>query len=458
MSDVKAPSELGTRDVKSLLWKFSLPAIVAMLVGVLYNVVDRIFIGHVVGADGIAGISISTPLWFIIMSFAMLIGIGGNALFSIKLGEHKLDEAKKILGNSITLFIIISGIITLISIVFIDKILLTIGVSEKIMPYAHDYAFIILLGTIFQMLSLGVNNFIRAAGHPKKAMITMIIGAALNIILDYFMVVKWNMGMKGAAWATVISMMVSTVFVLYHFYAPHAHIKPRRDDLKLHFSLVEKIVLMGMPTFLAHISLSVYNFVLNTSLLRYGGDMAISTIGIIQSVMNFVYMPLFGVVQGQQPVVGYNYGAHKYNRVRQTYKYALNAVTIFLLIMTLVVQVFARQMVMIFNNSNEALIEMSTYALRLSNIFMVFIGQAILGGTFLRDVGQSKTSTALILSRILVMLIIPLLILPRFYGLDGVWLSLGFSDLGGGVVSFIFIRRFFKKLKIKEKELAKVTA
>ncbi len=302
---------LGSENIGRLLLRFSLPAITGMLVQALYNVVDRIFIGNGVGTIGITGITVCFPIMVIFMAFGMLIGIGGTSLFSIKLGEQKRDDAEIILSNSCLLLFIISFALTAGSYIFIEPILRGFGASEDALPYALAYLKIILLGVPLQALGYGLNNFIRAEGSPSIAMFTMIIGAVLNAILDPVFIFVLDMGIQGAALATVIAQCISCIWVVRFFFTDRALLKIRFSLMKPVWPLVRGIIAIGMAPFAMQLTMSLIVAIFNRSLLEYGGDTAISALGVIHSFTMFIIMPVIGVNQGAQPITGYNYVTKK---------------------------------------------------------------------------------------------------------------------------------------------------
>lgn len=308
---------LGTQPIINLLMKFSIPAIVGMLVNALYNIVDRIFIGRVVGGVAIGGIYLGMPLMLIILAFGMLVGIGGNTLVSIRLGEKKQDEANQIASNSLTLLFIIGIMLSILGLIFLEPLLRLFGASASNMGYAMDYLRIILLGATFNIVGFGMNNFIRGEGNPKIAMFTMLIGALLNIILDYIFILIFQMGIQGAAWATIISQFVSASWVLYYFYSKKSVLSIQRRYLKIKASIVKKIFTNGLPPFSMQLAASMVTALYNTNLQTYGGDFATSSMGVINSLSMVILMPAFGINQGAQPILGYNYGAAQYDRVKK---------------------------------------------------------------------------------------------------------------------------------------------
>jgi len=443
--------QLGEMKVSKLLIKFSIPAIVGMLVNALYNVVDRIFIGNGIGYEGIAGITISFPVMLIMMAFSMLIGIGANSLVSIRLGENKKEESEGILGNALSLLIIISLSITVIGIATINPLLKLLGASEKVLPYAKDYLQIILLGATFQAIGMGMNNFIRSEGNPKIAMYTMLIGAAVNTILDPIFIFGFHWGMKGAAIATIIAQAVSAVWVIMYFLGKKSLLKIHSKNLRLKLSVVSEIIALGAAPFAMQLAASVQNLIMNTSLATYGGDIAISGMGVVNSIVTLMIMPVFGINQGVQPIIGYNYGAKKYDRVKEAYKLAVIFATVIITTGWLATRLFPVQFVSMFNSEDKELISFGTFAIKRFMLFFPIIGFQIVSSNYFQAVGKPKHSAFLALSRQVLILIPALLILPRFFGLEGVLSAGPLSDLTSAVVTGIFIFLEMKKLDDRHK-------
>lgn len=296
--------EMEVGKISKLLFKFSLPAIVGLLVNALYNVVDSAFVGRGVGDLALAGITVSLPIMTTFMACVMLIGMGATSLISIRLGERKGEEAEKIVGNALVLFIIIGLVLTVLGLIFLEPILTLFGASPDVLPYSIDYMRIILLGSVFMAIGLGMNNFIRAEGNPKIAMNTMLIGAITNIILDYIFIFIFNWGIKGAAFATILSYTVTSTWVIYHFIAGNSKLKIRKENLKLNKVIVREISILGFPTFAMQITGSVQHLILNKSLAHYGGDMVLAAIGIIMSVSTLLVMPAMGIFFKFLPLIG----------------------------------------------------------------------------------------------------------------------------------------------------------
>jgi len=318
---------MAKQNIGSLLWKFSLPAIVGMLVNALYNIIDRIFVGRGVGSLAIAATTVAFPLMLILMAFSMLIGIGATALISIRLGEQKKEEAEKIIGNALGMLIILPLIIAIVYLLFSDPILIMFGASPEVLPYARDFTHIIMLGSVLGSLGMGMNNFIRAEGNPQLAMKTQLVGTLVNVVLNYIFIFKMGFGIKGSALATIAGQMVTAIWVLSYFFSGRSLVKIRLRNLKPQVPILASIVAIGFAPFAMQLANSVQNLILNKSLFAYGGDMALSTVGIIMSISTLLFMPVAGVSQGAQPIIGYNYGAKQYGRVKETLKKAVIAST-----------------------------------------------------------------------------------------------------------------------------------
>lgn len=438
--------QLGEMKILNLLVKFSIPAIIGMLVNALYNVVDRIYIGNGVGSLGIGGTTIAFPVMLIIMAFSMLIGIGANSLVSIRLGENKKEEAEVIFGNAVSLLVLISLFITVTGLAVLNPMLKVMGASEQIMPYARDYLQIILIGSIFQSTGMGVNNFIRSEGNPKIAMLTMLIGAIINSILDPIFIFVFDMGMRGAASATVLSQFVSSAWVFWYFLGGKSLLKLHFKNLKLKPSVVAGILSLGAAPFAMQLAASVQNLILNTSLGVYGGDIAISGMGIVNSIVTLMIMPLFGINQGSQPIIGYNYGARKYDRVKEAYKLAVIGATAIVIVGWIFTRVCPRQLVYLFNSKDTELINFGTMALRRFMMFLPIIGFQIVSSNYFQAVGKPRHSALLGLSRQVLILIPALLILPKFFGLNGVISAGPLADLVSSIITGVFIFIEMRKL------------
>ncbi|NME82308.1 MATE family efflux transporter [Clostridium sp. SM-530-WT-3G] len=438
---------LGEEKISKLLLEFSIPAIIGMLVNTLYNIIDRIFIGHipVVGNLAIAGVGITMPLMTIIMAFGMLIGIGTATRVSINLGQHNREKAEEHLGNAFTLIIIISILLTVFGLVFMDKILFAFGASENTILYAEQYIEIIFAGCIFNLVGFGLNHSIRSDGSPKVAMLSMIIGAITNIILDPILIFIFNLGVRGGAIATVISQFVSAIWVIYYFTKGKSILKIKRKYLKLNKLIVLSIFSIGVSPFSMQIANCAVQIVANNSLQTYGGDLAVAAMTVINSLAMVFLMPIFGINQGMQPIVGYNFGAKQYNRVRETVTYCVIAATTVVTIGFLVIQFFPDKMIMAFNNDPN-LINIGVNGIRIFLCMLPFIGGQIVITNYFQSIGKVKISMFLSLLRQVILLIPCLIILPTFKGLDGIWLAGATSDFISVIITVLVYRKMSKEL------------
>lgn len=441
---------LGEEAVGKLLIRFSIPAIVGMMVNALYNIVDRIFIGKDMGSIGIGAIFVGSPVALILMAFGMLIGIGGNSLSSIRLGQNRKDEAESILGNAFTLLVIISLILTISGLIFIEPLLRLFGASKDILPHSVAYLSIILIGAPFQSVGFGLNNFIRGEGNPKIAMNTMLIGAILNIILDYIFIFKFNMGIKGAAWATIISQAVSAAWVINYFSGNRSMLKLRKKNLALKTDIVKDILSIGFAPFSMQLAASMVTAILNNTLSTYGGDVAISSMGVIHSITMLILMPVFGINQGAQPIIGFNYGAQQYDRVTDALKKAIIAATSVVGLGFILTQTMPAQLFKLFLNEGDDIVnilEVGTRGLRIYLALLPIVGFQIVSSNYFQATGKPRQAALLSLSRQVLVLIPALIILPRFFELTGVWAAGPVSDLVASTLTAIFLVGDFKNLK-----------
>jgi putative MATE family efflux protein len=437
---------LGEKSISKLLWDYSAPAITGMMVNALYNIVDSIFVGHGVGAIGLAAVTVAFPIMLILMAFGMLIGIGATTLISIRIGEQKKEEAEKILGNAFILVIILTIMMTLLFELFLDTILVSLGAEPDVLPYARDFTHIIIMGSVFMLTGFGLNNIIRAEGHPKTAMMTMIISAVLNTILNPLFIFVLGLGIQGSALATVLSQAVSAVWVFRHFMSGHSLLKLRVSNLVLNKTIVINILTMGSSAFFMQIAASVVAGVFNFTLQSYGGQMAIAAMGVVNRVSMLILMPLFGISQGVQPIIGYNYGARNYNRVIEALKQGMIAATVISIIGFIIIEFFDIYIIRLFNTEPE-LIALGAVGLRIYLFMLPIIGFQVVGSALFQAIGKPTQSLLLSMSRQLIILIPVVLILPRYMGLQGVWLAGPIADLGSSIITGVLVFTELKNLK-----------
>lgn len=444
---------LGTEPIGKLLLRYSLPAIIGMMVNGLYNVVDRVFIGNMpgVGPLAITGLGVTMPVMTIILAFGMLIGIGAATNISIKLGQGKKDEAEKLIGNSITLSVIVGLIIMAIGLLFGDQILKLFGASEDSLEYAKAYINIILIGTVFNLIGFVFNSTIRGDGNPKLSAKIMVVGCLLNIILDAVFIFVVNMGIGGAALATIISQFITAIWGLSYYIKGKSNLKLNKSNLKLDKSLVYTIIVIGAAPFAMQIAASGVQVISNNALRTYGGDLAIGAMATINSIIMMVGLPIVGISQGAQPIIGFNYGCKKYDRVEQTLKLATIASTIGLTIGWVVVQLYPEPIVSMFNRDSE-LLNISVDGIRKYLFMMPLIGMSMIGSNYIQSIGNAKQSMFLGLLRQVILLVPMMLILPKFLGLDGVWFSQPVADVISFIITFIVVNKEVKSHKDKDIE------
>lgn len=431
--------QLGEEKIWKLLLDFSVPAIVGMLVNALYNIVDRIFVGRGVGRLAIAGITIGFPLMIILMAFTLLVGLGATALISIRLGEGRKEEANHIMANALVLLIIIMLGLTVFGLIFLEPILKIFGASADVMPYAKDYMRIILMGATFHGIGFGINNIIRAEGNPNIAMLTMLIGAVLNTILDPIFIFIFKWGVQGAAIATVISQAVSSIWVLAYFFNGKGTLKVRKENLSLKKDVVLGIFSIGFAPFMMQLAASTVAAILNSQLKTFGGDIAISAMGIVNSISTIILMPIFGINQGSQPIIGFNYGAGQYDRVKRAFKYASMAATSLVILWYGIINLFPMGLVSLFAKGDSDLIDLGVNGLKIFFAVLPIIGFQIVSTIYFQAVGKPKQAAILSVSRQVLFLIPALLILPRYFGLNGVWAATPVSDVLSSVMTGIWV-------------------
>lgn len=446
-------NQLETAPIGKLLLKYSIPAIIGMLVNALYNVVDRIFIGNIpnVGSLAITGVGVTMPISTIILAFSMLIGTGATAQISIKLGQGKKEEASKVVGNAITLGVILAVILTIVGLAFGNSILLKFGASEGTLPYAKAYINIILMGTIFSILGFIMCNTIRSDGNPKLSATIMVLGCLTNIVLDWLFIFGFNLGIQGAAIATVISQMLTTVVGLGYYITGKSNIKFKKESLKIDKKIVIAIVSIGVAPFSMQIAASLVQVISNNALKTYGSDLAIGAMTTISSVSLMCLMPIFGLNQGAQPIIGYNYGAKKKERYKKAYLLSLKVATIILILAFIIIQAFPTAIIGFFNKDPE-LMSISIKGIRIYLLMLPIIGISITGSNYMQSIGKAKKAMFLSLLRQVILLIPLILILPKLWGVDGIWVAQPVSDVIATLVTGFMLVREFKEVEKEEKE------
>lgn len=447
--------QLGEDSIGRLLVKFSVPAIIGMLVNALYNIVDRIFVGHGVGSTAIDGIGIAFPIMIIIMAFGMLVGIGATALISIRLGQRKKDEAEHILSNAFILLIIVSILLTAGGLIFLDPILRFFGAEGVVFNYAKQYIIIILIGTLAQNLAFGLNNIIRADGKPIIAMSTMLIGAFINTILNPLFIFVMHFGIRGSALSTIISQTISAVWVVSYFFSSRSMLKIKKAYMSLNKEIVKGIFSIGLSPFLMQIAASAVTILLNHNLLKYGGDVAVGAMSVINSISMLILMPIFGINQGVQPIIGFNYGAEKFARVKKALKIAIFAATCITVFGFVIIELLPQQIISAFNSADRNFMIVGSHGLRIFLSMLPIIGFQIVSSNYFQAVGKPKYAIFLALVRQVIVLIPLIIILPAVYHLNGVWIAGPASDFIASVLTAVLLFREMIHLGNKHEETMK---
>ena len=449
---------LGTADVKGLIIKFSIPTIISFLINSIYNIVDQIFIGRGVGLNGIAATNIAFPLVIICTAIALLLGIGSASNISLNLGAGNKERAEKIAGTGIILMIIFGIALAVISLIFLDPLLKMFGATDDLMDNARIYTRIIAIGLPFQLLSTGLCQLIRVDGSPAYSMICMIAGAVINTILDPIFIFIFNMGIAGAALATIISQFVSTILAIIYIAKGFKHLSVKKEMYRINGEFTKIIFALGMSSFFNQIAMTVVQIVMNNSLKYYGelsiygSEIPIASVGAMSKINMLFIGFTIGIAQGCQPINGYNYGAKNYSRVKETLKYALISATIISILAFLGFQLFTRQIISVFGEGTELYIEFSEAYLRIF-MFLTFLnGIQPVTANYFTATGRAKIGMFISLTRQIIFLLPLLLILPIFFGIDGILYSGPIGDFITAVMTWFFVIKEFKKLDKLENE------
>ena len=444
---------MGSEKITKLLIQFSLPAIIGMLVNALYSIVDRIYIGNIkdVGHFAIAGVGLTFPVTIFVFAFAVLIGLGGATNISLNLGKKQKDEAEHYLGNAICFGTIISTIIGILVIIFMEGLVDKLGGSENTSKYTIEYLRIVAIGFPATIVGYVANAGIRSDGNPKMSMVTLLIGAIINIVLDPIFIFGMDMGVSGAAWATIISQYISAAWTIYYFRSKFSGLKLYMKDLPLKWERIKNIMAMGSAPFALQLGSSLVNYTFNHTLKIYGGDNSIGAMAIIQAIVIFLAMPIFGINQGLQPILGYNYGAKLYARVREALRKAILGASIICIFDFIVIQFLSKYFIFIFTRE-KALLDIASFGLRINTIMFPIIGFQIISSVYFQAVGKPKLSLFISLSRQIIILIPCIIVMSRLFGLTGIWFAAPTSDFISTVITFILIKREMKILKHLQKE------
>lgn len=432
--------------VTRVMLKYSIPAVVAASVQALYNIVDRIYIGKGLGTEALAGVTLTFPVFILSIAIGVLFGMGSSAVISLKLGEKKKDEAEEVIGTTLFLFFILGCSVAVLGIFFLEPILRLVGATEVTMPYAKSYLSIFLPFMATDFMAMGMNGTIRSEGNPQLAMIISVGGALINIILDPLFLFVFHWGVAGVAWATVLARIITAAVVILHFtLGKSRYLTFHRKDFRMNFPLARKMASIGMaPAFnLATTFAAVFS---NRALVKYGGDLAMGALGAIMSIFMIIQTPIRGVQMGSQPLIGYNYGARLYHRVRQILHRAYLSGVIIALIGLGGVFLFGGNLVSLFSRGDAALIAMGRRGLNLYLAFIPLMAVQMISVTYFQSVGKPLRAIILNMAQSTVFFLIPLWILPPCLGLDGIWWATSLSHLLGGFTGIAYIIPEMRKL------------
>lgn len=453
MAKQNSPLVLGTERIGKLLTQYAIPAIIAMTASSLYNMADSIFIGHGVGPLAISGLALTFPLMNLAAAFGSLVGVGASTLVSVKLGQKDYDGANNVLGNVLILNIVLGIAFTLIFLWFLDPILYFFGASENTISYARDYMQIILLGNVVTHMYLGLNAVLRSSGYPQMAMYATLASVVINCVLNPLFIFGFGWGIRGSAIATVISQVLSLIGQMIHFANPKQILHFRKGIFRLHSEIVKGILYIGMSPFLMNLCSCLIVILINRGLKEYGGDMAIGAYGIVNRIVFLFIMIIMGFNQGMQPIAGYNFGARQYPRVTEVTKltmwWAIGVASFGFLLC----QFFPSMIVRLFTSDAE-LIGAAVYGLHI--VFGVFpiVGFQMVATNFFLSIGMSKKAIFLSLTRQMLFLIPLLIILPRFWGTLGVWVSMPIADTIATVVTALVLANQFRQFKAHREQAA----
>ena len=451
MDNKEATLELGTKPVGKLLMQYALPAMIAMTAASLYNIVDRIFIGQGVGAMAISGLAITFPFMNLTAAFGAGVGVGASTAISVKLGQKDYHTAQNILGNTISLNLIIGIGLSIVCLLFLDPILKFFGASDATLPYAHEYMVIILLGNVVSHMYFGMNALLRAASKPRQAMFATMFTVVMNIILDALFILVFNWGIRGAAIATIVSQLLALMWQFKLFSNKNEILHFKHGIYRLRKKLVEHILAIGISPFLMNVCACIIVIFMNNQFVRFGGDLSVGAYGIANGIAMVFAMFVMGINQGMQPIAGYNYGAQRIDRLLRVLNLSIIAATA-LMVTGWLIAMFLPYFCARMFTTDATLIKMSIKAIRIVMLVFPVIGFQMVVTNFFQCIGKVKVSIFLSLSRQLLILLPLLAVLPMFWGIDGVWYSMPISDFSAAVIAAVVMVAYMRKLKKKHLE------
>jgi putative MATE family efflux protein len=464
MDHVEQTRQLEEQPVGRLLWQFSIPAIAATVINASHSIINRIFVGQTIGEVGIAAVTVTLPVMTIMLAVGMTIGIGSNTLISIRLGEKKNEEAERIVGQALFLFVLMAIGFMVFGLLFQEPLLRFFGTSERVMPYAKEYLSVMVCGAFFHEMSYGVNGFLRSEGKPRIAMMTTLIMAFLNIFFDWLFLYVFRTGIWGAAFATILAQICSTSWIFWHYISGNTLLRWRFKNIRWDSELAHQVFLLGMPPFIMQFIASILQAFQMRQIFFYGdlygiahnikngGDLAVGAFGIVFVVSMMVFLPILGLNQGVQPIVGYNTGARHFDRVARTLKLALGTVLTFTVICSVVLFVFPEILLRPFANveGGSDLLWLGCHATRIFVLMLPAAGVVVVMAGYFQSNGSPKLAIALTLIRLVVLFVPLILILPQYFGLDGVWSATPICDFGSFIFVAVLLRRELKKLRQKQ--------
>ncbi len=450
----QAALSLGTEDIRKLLMRYALPAIIAMTASSLYNMMDSIFIGHGVGAMAIAGLAVTFPFMNLAAAFGSLVGVGASTLVSVKMGQKDLRSAEAVLGNVLVMNIGIGLIFTIVCLLFLDPILYFFGASEETLPYARDYMEVILVGNVITHVYMGLNEVMRASGYPQRAMLATLFAVLINGVFNALFIFVFNMGIRGAALGTICAQLMSLLFVLWHFSNPKSYIRFQKGIFKVKWNIMGNMVAIGLAPFLMNMCSCLIVMMINTGLKNYGGDMYVGAYGIVNRIAFLFIMIIMGFNQGMQPIVGYNYGAQQFDRVIKVLKYTMFCGVSVAILGFLVAQ-FTPEFIVRMFTTDAVLVALAVHGMHVVLLVFPVNGFQMVSTSFFQSIGMAGKAIFLSLTRQLLFLLPFLYFLPKFWGTDGIWYSFPFADMLAFCVTGTMLWRQLKKFKARVLESQK---
>lgn len=447
-----SPLSLGTDSLSSLLWRYAMPAIIAQVSSSLYNIIDSIFVGQGVGPMAISGLALTMPVMNLSAAFGAMVGVGSSALTSIRLGQGNKRAAELILGNVVLLNVVMGVAFMALGLIYLDDLLYLFGASDESIPYAREFMRVILIGNVITHLYLGLNNQLRVTGYPQKAMHTMLLSVVLNLVLCPLFIFVFKWGIAGSAWATVIAQTVALGWQLHHFSNRQNFLSFRRDSFRFNWDIVRGTLSIGMAPFMMQCCACVVVIFVNNTMQHYGGDLAIGAYGIVNRVAFLFTMVVMGLNHGMQPIVGYNYGAKNYERVRRILFMTIGWATVVTTVGFLVCQFFPEYVVRLFakeDGSGDAtqLITLASHGLQTILIAFPIVGFSMVVGNFFQYIGKAKRAIILSMTRQLIFILPLLVVLPPLWGQDGVWYSIPIADTMAMLLALLLLIYQLRKLR-----------